>query len=362
MKVSSFFTSPRTFFKSLSRVSFSFLLIAIFEAIIIISFESYVFGHFYDCPDLKSIYSNSLSVSLTLLLLSTIFLVYMTLEALQTKNTVQVVALCCFHIDLFIISIIQISQIYHIYSFALSKNHDGKADPMKFYMSAFVHHYSKLHYLLNLPSEVKPFFCSLPAIISVCGIILSYLAYIINRENGWIIYQKIGPDFCMRRCYLMHRVFITLIKFDLYYLLGTSIQYAMIISEINTCELILTILVIPPMIAVIIVALYGVTYESRAAMYFSEFMFLLNIAYTLFKIIRMYLPGQIQRYTISSREIVTTFSILSLILLVLTMIAGFSCCSNFNKGLRNYLIYLENKRKQDAGSAYSPNSRMTLDD
>ncbi|EPX73044.1 uncharacterized protein SOCG_00801 [Schizosaccharomyces octosporus yFS286] len=362
MKVLSFFSSPRAFFKSLSRVSFSFLLIVLFEAIIIISFESYVFGHFYDFPDLKSIYSNSLSVSLTLLLLSTVFLVYMTLEALKTKNTVQVAALCCFHIDLFLLSIIQISQIYHIYRFALSKNHGGKADPMKFYMSAFVNHYTKLHHLLKLPSEVKPFFGSLPAIISACGIVLSYLAYKINRENGWIIYQKIGPDSRMRRCYLMHRIFITLIKFDFYYLIGTSIQYAMVISEINTCELILTILVIPLTIIVLIVALYGVTHESRALMYFCEFMFLLNIAYILFKIIRMYLPAQIQRYTISSREIVTTFSVLSLILLFSTIIAGFSCCNNFYKGLRNYLIYLQNKRKQEASSAYSPNSRMTLDD
>ncbi|EPY52370.1 hypothetical protein SPOG_01695 [Schizosaccharomyces cryophilus OY26] len=362
MKISFFFSSPRTFFKSLSQVSFFFLLIVIFEATVIISFESYVFGHFHDFPDLKSIYSNSLSVSLTLLLLSTVFLLYMTLEALQTKNTVQVAALCCFHIDIFLISIIQISQIYHIYSFALCKNNSEKADPMKFYISAFVHHYSKLNYILKLPSEVKPFFGSLPAIICVAGIILSYLAYKINRENGWIIYQKIGPDFRMRRRYMMYRVFITLIKFDFYFLLGTSIQYTMIISEINTCELILTVLVIPLTIAVLMLALYGVIHESRIAIYFSEFMFFLNIAYILFKIIRMYLPAEIQRYTDSCREIVTAFSVLTLVSLLSTMIVGFSCCSNFYKGLRNYLIYLEKKKKQDAGSAYSPNSRMTLDD
>ena len=60
------------------------------------------------------------------------------------------------------------------------------------------------------------------------------------------------------------------------------------------------------------------------------------MAYFIFKLIRMYDSPRSEAYE-PARHSLTTFAVLTLLLLVVTIVVAFMCLRNFNKGLRPHI-------------------------
>ncbi|KAI9852458.1 MAG: hypothetical protein M1830_006792 [Pleopsidium flavum] len=108
--------------------------------------------------------------------------------------------------------------------------------------------------------------------------------------------------------------------------------------------------------------------ESKPGMILIIGLYFAALAYFLFKLVRMYEPSRAQTYA-PVRKSLTTFAVITVILIILTIVNACVCTNNFNKGLKPHI----SKRKLESEDekvtmtempnlAHGPvPSRMTID-
>ncbi|EER43353.1 conserved hypothetical protein [Histoplasma capsulatum H143] len=97
-----------------SRWTWSFVIVACVQAAIILGFESYVFARFQS--ELRGNWSNTatsrtIPTFLTLYIFGFVYELVLTYDALQMKNTIQVIGICICNVGLLIYGAVQTDQI-----------------------------------------------------------------------------------------------------------------------------------------------------------------------------------------------------------------------------------------------------------
>ena len=108
------------------------------------------------------------------------------------------------------------------------------------------------------------------------------------------------------------------------------------IVTVTDPELGLTIAAVPITIAILFLAAYITRRESYIGQCGIFVVYFAGMAYFIFKLVRMYTPPKADDYK-PIRHSLTTFAVLTLILLVVTITMAFLCMRNFNKGLRPHI-------------------------
>lgn len=101
-------------------------------------------------------------------------------------------------------------------------------------------------------------------------------------------------------------------------------------------EFYLTIAAIPITIVILLVAAYINRRESHVGQVFIIIIYFAAMAYFVFKLVRMYTPARQADY-VAARSSLTTFAVLTLLLLVVTIGTATACMANFNKGLKPHI-------------------------
>lgn len=201
-----------------------------------------------------------------------------------------------------------------------------------------------------------------PPLYTVCFILglvtafYSIISYKLYKEYGWEIYKKIGADTQMKKMYLHYQIFVLLLKLGVFFFMGFSLQFLVLVLSADDPEFWLNILAFPITLLILVVAVYGVRYENRQLMYlFISGLFLAAI-YFVYKIIKIYKPGD-ERYN-NKQNGLTMFASMTLLSLLLTAFQAYVCFKNFGNGLSEHI----KKSNKVQYLTHSPSRNLNLGD
>lgn len=105
-------------------------------------------------------------------------------DALQAKNTIQVIGLCLCNVGLLIYGAVQVQQIRN----AVNNLH--------------------LNHMINdlVWVESEPFLIIIPCIVALGTVLMTFVAWKLYDEFAWTIYKHISADLRMKRRYLTYQV------------------------------------------------------------------------------------------------------------------------------------------------------------
>lgn len=320
--------------------SWAFLAIAFVESLIVLGFEGYVFARFQNNLDLNDnnkdpSQARTIPTYLTLFIFGHVFLLVLVYDALRLKNTIQIIGLCIFNGALLIYGAIQIEQIH-------------EADT-----------WLKDEGLLKVPDVwkgIRPFLIAVPCVLALGTVCMSFVCWKLYDEFAWTIYKHISADLRMKRRYLTYQIFVALLKFDFFFFLGFTVQFVVIVLKMDDIEFILTLVVIPLTILFLLAAVWSTRKENKALMILVIIIFFASLAYFLFKLVRMYAEETAELYRPARRSL-TSFAVITLMLVVITIVNAIVCTANFGKGLKPHISsqQFDSTGEKHAMTEMSPN-------
>lgn len=111
----------------------------------------------------------------------------------------------------------------------------------------------------------------------------------------------------------------------------------MIVTGLADAEKWITVAAIPVTVVILLMAAFWTRRENKIGMVITILCFFGGLAYFIFKLARMYQPAKEKNY-LPARKNLTSFSVLTIILIVLTIINACVCMANFGKGLKPHVL------------------------
>ncbi|KAG0210739.1 hypothetical protein BGX28_009014 [Mortierella sp. GBA30] len=287
--------------------------------------------------------SRSIPAYLIVFVFAQLFQLVIAWDAVRAQNTIELIGIVIFNLCCFAYSIFEISQISN--SLLDAGDH---------------HFFQPESKAMDLQASLKPFLIVVVCVIGISQCLVTWLAYQLFQEFGWKIYKKIGADPHMKKMYRAYQIYLVLIKVDLFFFVGFSIQfiYLTLTRRGQDPEYWLTIIVLPLTIVILYIAVYAVRHESRKWMATFLTAMLAGVVYFIFKVVRMYVGVKKENYKGVNRFL-TLFAALCLVTILVTIMNAIICLRNFGKGLKPHLL----RDNQESPNATSPtNGRIMVID
>lgn len=125
----------------------------------------------------------------------------------------------------------------------------------------------------------------IPIVISVAELIYCGLGWKIYTEFGWKVYKFLGADRRIKAMYAWYQIFLCLIKFDLFFWVGFSIQFIWLVLNNNDAEYYLTCAALPLSLIVLIEGHLAARYENKMMMWSFMAGCVAAMVYFLYKVI-----------------------------------------------------------------------------
>ncbi|KAH7319499.1 hypothetical protein BKA65DRAFT_103310 [Rhexocercosporidium sp. MPI-PUGE-AT-0058] len=327
----------RKMYRPNSTWTWAFLISTIVQAVIVLAIESYLFAKF-QTSIVEGLSSQPLAKTiptyLTLFIFGFLYQLVLVYDSLRLKNTIQVIGLCIYNVGMLIYASIQYDQINKAIEALASKGWIKPGIPIW--------------------PDIRPYLVAVPCIIGFFTVVMSVIAWKLYDEFAWTIYKHISADLRMKRRFLTYQIYIALLKFDFFFFLGFTVQFLVIVTGLADAEFGLTIAAIPVTVLILFMAAFWTRRENKIGLIGTIFLFVCGMAYFVFKLARMYQPSRKEDY-LPVRKSLTSFAVITIVLIVLTIINASVCMANFDKGLKPHIM----KRKIGGEEAAEKLDNMT---
>lgn len=103
----------------------------------------------------------------------------------------------------------------------------------------------------------------IPIVISVAEIAYIALGWRIYTEFGWKTYKFLGADRRIKTMFTHHQIFLCLVKFDLFFWVGFSVQFIWLVLNKDNIEYYLTCAALPLSLIVLVEGHLAARHESK---------------------------------------------------------------------------------------------------
>ena len=103
----------------------------------------------------------------------------------------------------------------------------------------------------------------IPVVISVAEIAYIALGWKIYNEFGWKVYKFLGADRRIKKMYASYQIFLCLVKFDLFFWVGFSVQFLWLVLSNTDWEYYVTWAALPLSIVLLIEGHLAARHENR---------------------------------------------------------------------------------------------------
>ncbi|RYP44439.1 hypothetical protein DL768_009086 [Monosporascus sp. mg162] len=212
--------------------------------------------------------------------------------------------------------------------------------------------------------RVEPALLALIGILAVGTGMISFIAYKLHTEFAWLVYSIVHADIKMKRKVFTLQIYVALVKFDFFFLLGFLVQKIVSTGYIMTdVEFGLSIAVIFIAVLVALLAIVFARNENKAGTITIVAAYFMNVGYLVYSLIR--LSG------IGDFLMLAVFAGITIAMMICTIVTAVLCLVHFNKGLKVYahsqeLLAIKAGKDTDLRNTAHPISqllprRMTLD-
>jgi len=262
-----------------------------------------------------------------------IFQLILAIDAIWMRNTLQFFFLTAFNLILLIYAVVQIFEI-----------RSGLPNMAAGSQSA----------IFNIPINVLVII--IPFVIALAELAYIFLGWSIWREFGWKVYKLLGADRRIKRLYVHYQILACIMKFDVFFWCGFSIQLIWMVLQPTNAEYYITVAALPASLVVLLAGHLGARYESRPLMYAFMLSCVGACGYFTFKLFRIVSQRDDQAIKPVFKTL-AAFAALAITFLVATFVWSCIVLSNFGAGLKAHL----SRNKEDTVQLPRRGSTFHLD-
>ncbi|WVW80299.1 hypothetical protein I302_102277 [Kwoniella bestiolae CBS 10118] len=245
--------------------------------------------------------------------------IVLTVIAIRTKNTIQVIAVTAFNFAFLGYAVIQIYELRKVLGDNLAQELTGDEGGAT---------------LMTIPLNVLT--ALIIAVVALSCLILSGLCFYLQREFGWQRYRFLGADLMIREYYTKLQVFECICYFSAFFCAGFGIQFIWLVLNPEDVEYIITWIAFPLLLVFLVIGRFAAKYENKYMMAAFMVGLVAGCAYFIFKLARIWQQSDTTYRTLAKS--LTTFDALSLVSLLACAIWGVMVWLNFGKGLKQALL------------------------
>ncbi|KAF9243819.1 hypothetical protein BU15DRAFT_86252 [Melanogaster broomeanus] len=282
-----------------------FVITVLIETAIDLAIEGDLLVRLQDAGSADNASAKKMPVYLSVFALAHIFQLVLAVDAVYARNTLQFICLIIFNLLFLIYAVIQIGEIQNS-----TTTSDG---------------------FIKLPVNVLTNI--IPAVISTAEVAYIALGWKIYNEFGWKVYKLLGADRRIKKMYASYQIFQCLVKFDLFFWVGFSVQFIWLVLVEHDWEYYLTWAALPLSIVLLIEGHLAARHENKWMM--ATFMSgcIAALVYFIYKTYAL-LKYRETQYALVWHSL-TTFSAIAIFLLLVTIVFGTIVMRNFGKGLKS---------------------------
>jgi len=255
--------------------------------------------------------ARKMPVYLSIFALAHVFQFVVALDAVYARNTLQFLCLTVFNALFLVYAVIQIGEIRETLQITTETSNAS-----------------------IIPIDVLT--TIIPIVISVAELAYIALGWKIYHEFGWKVYKFLGADRRIKTMYAHYQIFQCLIKFDVFFWVGFSVQFIWLVLQPSDWEYYVTCAALPLSILLLVEGHLAARHENKWMMLTFLSGCTSALVYFIYKLVKVLTQRDTPQFS-SIYKTLTTFSVIAIMLLLMTFVSAIMVTVNFGRGLKDTL-------------------------